>query len=263
MKKLSIITICYNNIEGLRRTYNSVVGQTSRSQFEWIVIDGSSTDGTNEWLKAHESEIDCWVSEPDKGIYNAMNKGICMASGEYMLMLNSGDELKGIDIVEKCLPFLDGVTDFIYGDELHFNPKTKESICPWLPSCSFRPSDFLYHTLLHQATFIKRDNKSFYREDIGYLADWAFFMEHVIRYDATMKRIPFTISIFWLDGVSTNKSESWVEDRKKIFYQMFSKSLYEDLNQLYKIRRLPFYSIIEKAAKARFFLGKFKQRFLK
>lgn len=263
MKKLSIITVCYNNLEGLLRTCNSVVEQTVRSQFEWIVIDGASTDGTPKWLTEHDAEIDRWISEPDTGIYNAMNKGVRIASGDYMLFLNSGDELNGADIVAKCLPYFDGSTDFIYGDEIHFNPKANESIRPWLPSHSFRPSDFIYHTLLHQATFIKRNSKSFYREDVGYLADWVFFMESVIQHDATMKRIPLTVSVFWLDGVSTIKADSWGDDRKKIFCQLFSESLYEDLKQLYEIRRLPFFSVIEWASKIRNFLSKIKRSILK
>ena len=79
--KLSIITVNYNNREGLQRTIDSVVSQTFRD-FEWIVIDGGSTDGSKELIKQYADHFSYWVSEPDKGIYNAMNKGILKATGE-------------------------------------------------------------------------------------------------------------------------------------------------------------------------------------
>lgn len=263
MKKLSIITVCYNNLGGLKRTYDSVVCQTVRKDFEWIVVDGASTDGTPQWIRDHAADIDLWISESDSGIYNAMNKGVRMASGDYMLFLNSGDELNGAEVVSKCLPYLGGEIDFIYGDEIHFNPKANESVRPWLPSPTFRPSDFIYHTLLHQSTFIKRSAKSQYREDVGYLADWVFFVENVIGHGATTKKIPLTVSVFWLDGVSTKNSDAWVEDRKKVFCQLFSESLYEELKQLYEIRRIPFFGLIKKASKMRGYLSKVKQSMLK
>jgi glycosyltransferase involved in cell wall biosynthesis len=92
MLKLSIITINYNDIQGLKKTIESVVSQ-SCSEFEFIVIDGGSQDGSKEIIECHQSKINYWVSEKDKGIYHAMNKGIRASSGEYILFLNSGDVL--------------------------------------------------------------------------------------------------------------------------------------------------------------------------
>ena len=99
MPKLSIITVNLNNREGLRKTAESVVSQTYKD-YEWIVIDGGSTDGSKELIEQYAEHISYWVSEPDKGIYNAMNKGIRQAHGEYFLFLNSGDSLCDDDIVE-------------------------------------------------------------------------------------------------------------------------------------------------------------------
>ena len=86
--KLSIITINYNNCDGLRKTIESVIAQTTRD-FEYIVIDGGSTDGSVDVIKEYADYIDYWVSEPDKGIYNAMNKGTRAAHGDFLLFLNS------------------------------------------------------------------------------------------------------------------------------------------------------------------------------
>ena len=89
---LSIITINYNDKEGLARTMNSVLSQTY-TDFEYIVIDGGSNDGSKTIIEQHQDQLGYWVSEPDSGIYNAMNKGIAKANGEYILFLNSGDVL--------------------------------------------------------------------------------------------------------------------------------------------------------------------------
>ena len=88
--KFSIITINYNNKDGLEMTINSVLGQSFQG-FEYIIIDGGSTDGSIDIIKKYESRIDYWVSEPDNGVYNAMNKGIRKATGDYINFMNSGD----------------------------------------------------------------------------------------------------------------------------------------------------------------------------
>ena len=91
MRSLSIITVNRNNLAGLTRTIESVLGQTDRD-FEYLVIDGASSDGSRELLEQTPG-IDYWVSEPDAGIYEAMNKGLARASGEYLQFINSGDRL--------------------------------------------------------------------------------------------------------------------------------------------------------------------------
>ena len=98
---LSIITINLNNREGLRKTIESVVNQTFQD-FEFIVIDGASTDGSVEVIQDYP-RINYWISEPDTGIYNAMNKGIAKATGEYCLFLNSGDTLFQINTLTGIL----------------------------------------------------------------------------------------------------------------------------------------------------------------
>ena len=114
--KLSIITINYNNCAGLKKTIDSVVAQTYRD-FEWIVIDGGSTDGSRALIEQNASHLSYWVSEPDHGVYHAMNKGLDAAQGEYLLFLNSGDWLVAADTLEKCQ--LDSTSaDVLYGDSL-------------------------------------------------------------------------------------------------------------------------------------------------
>ena len=100
--KLSIITINYNNLAGLQRTIDSVVCQTWHD-YEWIIIDGGSSDGSKELIEQYQEYITYWCSEPDKGIYNAMNKGIDHAHGDYLIFMNSGDAFASKKCIRKSV----------------------------------------------------------------------------------------------------------------------------------------------------------------
>lgn len=113
--RLSIITINYNNIVGLESTVNSVLNQTSKD-FEYIVIDGNSSDGSADYLNKEEGNFSYWVSEPDTGIYNAMNKGLKRANGEYLLFLNSGDTLVHEDVLKQVIQSFNSNFDIYYGN---------------------------------------------------------------------------------------------------------------------------------------------------
>ena len=118
--KYSIITVNFNNKEGLRKTIESVIRQSFRD-FEYIVIDGGSTDGSADILKEYDAQIDYWVSEPDKGIYNAMNKGIVQAKGEYLNFMNSGDYFYDNQVLQHVADY--GYdTDFIVGRDYRTTP---------------------------------------------------------------------------------------------------------------------------------------------
>ena len=114
MKKISVITINLNNREGLETTIKSVVGQTCFDDIEYIVIDGGSTDVSVDVIREYERFIKQWVSERDNGIYNAMNKGLQMVTGEYTIFLNSGDWFHSPDAIEVMILLLD--KDIVYGD---------------------------------------------------------------------------------------------------------------------------------------------------
>lgn len=117
--QFSIITVTYQNFAGLQRTRESVMAQTHRD-FEWLVVDGGSEDGTREVLQEWQSEIAAMVSEPDKGPYDAMNKGAALARGDYLLFINAGDALAGPDALAQLSKFIaskPGV-DFVYADSL-------------------------------------------------------------------------------------------------------------------------------------------------
>jgi len=114
----SVITINYNNLRGLKRTYESVQNQTARGQIQWIVVDGNSTDGSADFLRENSQNIDVLVIEPDKGLYDAMNKGLHLAESPYVWFMNSGDVIYTNDVAEKLLLLAKTEPDVIFGDTM-------------------------------------------------------------------------------------------------------------------------------------------------
>ena len=178
--KLSIITINRNNADGLRRTMESVLSQTWK-EFEYIVVDGASTDGSVYYIRENKDLLSYWVSEPDNGVYQAMNKGIRQSKGEYLLFLNSGDDLVDKDVLN--LVFSKSCTaDILCGK---CNVVDAEGTVLWT---SNPPENitfgFLYHQGLgHQSTFIRRilfDEIGLYREDFRYNSDIDFWYKAII-----------------------------------------------------------------------------------
>ena len=212
--KLSIITVNRNNVDGLRKTIESVVSQTF-TDFEYIIIDGASTDGSVDVIKEYAHKIDFWVSEPDTGIYNAMNKGILKAKGEYLLFLNSGDKLSKSESITYFDDYLNNGYDIIYGD-IKVGSSKDEFLKTYPDELNFRY--FLYDTLPHPASLIK--TKSLmklgnYDENLKICADWKFFIESICLHNYSYKHINNEISTFYLDGISSeNKSLELIEIEK-------------------------------------------------
>lgn len=170
--KLSVITINYNNCDGLRKTIESVVNQTWRN-FEYIIIDGGSTDGSLDVIKEFADQIDYWVSEPDKGIYNALNKGVEKAQGEYCNFMNSGDCFYSLDVLEKVFsgnPIADIICGNTQLDYLKTPPKEISL-------------DFLFNSsICHQCAFIRTSlmKKYGYDEKYKIVADRKFFLQALL-----------------------------------------------------------------------------------
>ena len=110
---LTIITVCFNIKDEIERTCQSIVNQTWQN-FEWIVIDGGSTDGTVDILKKYSDRINILVSEPDKGIYNAMNKGIKLSHGEWLNFMNGGDRFTSNDVLKEVFSGKEYSADVLY-----------------------------------------------------------------------------------------------------------------------------------------------------
>ncbi|RNL51126.1 glycosyltransferase family 2 protein [Pedobacter jejuensis] len=238
--RISIITINLNNKIGLEKTIQSVINQ-SYSHIEYIIIDGNSTDGSQELLS--NPKIFKAISEDDSGIYNAMNKGIQLASGEYCLFLNSGDFLVDMNVIEKVSRIIterNSQDDIIYGD---LKISTFDRIYPDNISLNYLLDD----SLPHPSSFIRRtlfniNSLNVYRENYKIVSDWIFFFDAFIR-QYKFRHLNLFISVYEGSGISdTNKNLESIERDKamKDLYSNFSSD-FEDLLLLKKYRRLPLY----------------------
>jgi acetyltransferase-like isoleucine patch superfamily enzyme len=198
--KLSIITINFNNLTGLKRTVDSVFSQTWK-EFEYIIIDGGSTDGSEKFIEENGHKLTFWRSEPDRGIYHAMNKGVLASTGEYCLFLNSGDELASLIALENCIAHLNNA-DLITFDLNYRGTKDEKSDFPEIISFEY----FRGNSLGHPSTFIKR--KLFellnYDEKLKIVSDWKFFILAIFKYNASYKKVNSVLSTFYCDGISSD-----------------------------------------------------------
>jgi glycosyltransferase involved in cell wall biosynthesis len=214
-KRLSIITINLNNKPGLVQTIQSVIIQTF-TDFEFIIIDGGSTDGSVEVIKTHHRKVTYWISEKDKGIYNAMNKGILKANGEYCLFINSGDFFIKPTILSEMVSYIDG-EDILYGNGFFQakNNKMDKLECPAKITLSF----FTLYCLFHPATLIKKslfDKYGLYNESNKIVSDGEFFLKTIILNNVKTKLIPLEIAIAEDNGVSRNiEYKEILEDERK------------------------------------------------
>ena len=212
--KLSIITVNLNNLEGLKKTYESVVSQTF-TDYEWIVIDGGSTDGSREFIEQHQDKFAYWCSEPDKGIYNAMNKGIIQAEGEYINFKNSGDYFACEDTLvrvfgkERTADILYGYVMKEYVNSKRFTTCTMKTRIGWY--------DLFLETIPHQGAFIRRtlfDLVGLYDETCRIVSDWKWFVKAIRDYEASCEFVPQRIAVMQSGGVSST-AESSIERLKE------------------------------------------------
>lgn len=217
--KLSIITINYNNAAGLKKTLDSVAAQTY-TDFEHIIVDGNSTDDSVDIIRAYSQSPIAnrhkiqWLSEPDTGIYNAMNKGVHLAKGEYTLMLNSGDYLVDEHVVEYVIPLLDG-TDIIQGNTISMI-NNKQIVNKGYATSNISFIDVYSGHFLHQATFAKRilfEQYGYFDESYKMGGDTVFFMKTLGLGSASFAYKDINIAYFDTEGISASHSEYWLRQR--------------------------------------------------
>lgn len=251
--KLTIITINRNNTAGLGKTMQSVFSQTCK-EFDYVVVDGASTDGSVDIISKFASLFGHrmkWISEPDKGIYNAMNKGIGMASGEYVEFLNSGDYLAGPDVVARMLKALEenACPSILYGNMLKDMPNGKI-----LKDRGFAGQDisflgFYTGTLNHPPTFIRRDlfNKyGLYDENLKIVSDWKWFIQAIILGEEKPIYAEIDVAVFDMTGISETNQELNKCERRQVLAELFPQTILEDYNhwafpiaQIKRLKRHP------------------------
>ena len=213
----SIITINFNNCDGLRRTIESVVNQTN-ADYEYIVIDGGSTDGSVDVIQKYSDRISYWVSEKDDGIYNAMNKGVRHAHGDYCLFLNSGDSFYDKHVLNDNL-LSDSKCDIVVG-RLVSDSDGRELCSP--PSYDISMYYFYTSTLPHQASFIKTKllKQYPYDESLKIVSDWKFFVDMIIIHQCSVRFVDIKIAKFDMNGVSTSDTKKTWEEKYSVLQRM-------------------------------------------
>ena len=229
--RLSIITINYNNRDGLKKTIDSVVSQTFQD-FEWIVIDGGSTDGSRELIEQCAGHFAYWVSEPDKGIYNAMNKGIDQAKGDYLLFLNSGDWFFNDTSLERCFAHQFDA-DVMYGDSVfHYADHDSHNRYP-----AVLTFEFLYRSsLAHCCSFIKRESltRQHYNENYKIVSDLEFWVKLAFS-GGSFCHLEEVVSVFDTTGLSSTNHELDKAERKQMLSRYVPEMIAADYDRLKEV----------------------------
>ncbi len=232
--RLSIITINRNNATGLGKTMQSVAAQTFK-EYEYIVVDGDSTDESVKVIRSHEAEFAHlkWVSEPDLGIYNAMNKGIRMASGDYIQILNSGDRLAASDVTERMLAALEEKDNptILYGNMVKCFPDKRPRVDKGMKGETITMYHFYTGTLNHDPTYIRRDlfeKYGYYDDSLKIVSDWKWFMQAIVIGGEKPKYVDINVTLFDMTGVSENNVTLVKEEREQVLRQTFPEAVLAD-----------------------------------
>lgn len=233
MPKLSVITINKNNSKGLEETIKGVISQTF-TDFEYIIIDGASKDDSVSVIKKYEDNITSWISEPDKGIFNAMNKGVLRATGEYIQFSNSGDWFVNPDVLSNVFKN-DPKEDIIFGNII----KMKDGVNTLDKGIGTSNVTF-YHlflgTINHPATFARRElfeKYGLFNEKYKYVNDWEWLIRCVGLADTTVRYLDLDISYFDMIGNSNNTYKYYEDERTPILKELVPKRILSDYNKLY------------------------------
>ena len=240
--KISIITINFNNAAGMKATLDSVAMQTCQ-EFEHVIVDGGSSDCSVPVIKSYEEQIIAnrtntktvypmltWVSEKDKGIYDAMNKGITKASGEYLYFLNSGDTFVDKDVLGRLLNEL-GKEDIVVS-KINYTDNTgvyHESYQPYMAKLSL--FYYLEKGIPHQAAAMRKslfDQFGLYDTSYRISGDWDFFLRAIVLHNATVGYTDITLTNFDGTGISSTHGREMRNEINRSIFNAFPERVIED-----------------------------------
>ncbi len=231
--KLSIITINLNNTNGLSKTIKSVISQTCQN-FEYIIIDGASNDGSIDLIERYKDKITFWISEPDKGIYQAMNKGIKVSKGMYCMFLNSGDWLVSENVIERMLDSLPDCSIY-YGNMLKKYPDGKiyRDKCGEGEITMFA---FYRGTLNHSPALIKRslfEKYGMYDENLLIVSDWKWYLNVVGLHNEPVKYTDLDVVCFDMSGISNTHIKIEKTERRNVLEELLPANILADYDNLW------------------------------
>lgn len=253
---LSIVTINYNNAEGLRKTLASVATQTYRD-IEHIVIDGGSKDESVDIIKEYVNQCMMydvlWVSEKDSGIYNAMNKGIRKASGAYIQILNSGDILAASDVTESMVAALPKGADILYGNMVKYDYGLNKVIGK-SGEVEYSLRNYYTGTLNHDCCYIKRDLfdiYGLYDEKLKIVSDWKWFLQAIGLGKVKPVYVDIDVTIFDASGISESNLELRNKERRQVLEELLPPAILADydahafeMEQMKRLRKHHLYGLV-------------------
>ena len=275
--RLSIITINYNNAEGLRKTLASVASQTYRD-IEHIIVDAASTDSSVDVIRDYESAnrssihplTIVWSSKKDKGIYNGMNIGIQRATGEYCQFLNSGDILAAPDVTERMMAALqmkgDGV-ELLYGNMVKYDYTNNRTLGK-STEVEYSLRQYYTSTMNHDCCYIRRDlfeTYGLYDESLKIVSDWKWFLHTIGLGKVKPIYVDIDVTIFDASGISETNLALRNQERRQVLAELMPPAVLADydahafeMEQMKRLRRWKLYPLVYFIERVLFKLEKWK-----
>lgn len=233
--RFSVITVSFNNREGLQRTMQSVLSQDF-TDFEYVVVDGGSTDGSVDVIKNYSEKLAYWVSEPDGGVYYAMNKAVAQARGTHCIFMNSGDELYSSTVLSEVAEY---GFDYDLAVGVSSNVMDGKETCRVYPPQRMSLLFWENYSVIHQAVFMRTSLLKKFPYDTCYriVADWKHMLTLYLNQNYRYRALPIVICKFEGGGLSDN-TEKRNTERDKALNELLSPMLYQDAMQMRELRLL-------------------------
>lgn len=241
--KISIVTVCYNSAKTIRDTIESVLSQTY-ADVEYIIVDGASTDGTIEIVDSYRNQVSKFISEPDHGIYDAMNKGIAAATGDVVGLLNSDDVYEHKDVLTDVVSSFSerSSADIIFGDVVFASPDNMNRVVRYYRSSHFRPWKLRFGWMPpHPATFVRREvyeKYGLYSLNYRIASDYEIFVRWMLLNKLRYHYLDAVLVRMRTNGVSTSGWKSSVVITKEIVRACRDNGVYTNLPLI--LTKVPF-----------------------
>ena len=276
--KLSIVTINFNNAEGLRRTLASVDEQ-SYKDIEHIIVDAASSDGSVEFIKAYANTAKhtvVWSSERDNGIYDGMNRGIRKATGAYIQILNSGDILAAPDVTERMMnaiytvhhtPYTENIPDILYGNMIKKDYATGKIIGKSM-EVEYSLRQYFSSTMNHDCWYFRRDlfeTYGLYDENLKIVSDWKWFLQAIGLGHVKPEYVDIDETIFDASGISETNLDLRRQERRHVLKEVLPSAVLADydahafeMEQMKRLRNHHLYGLVYFIERVLFKLEKWK-----